>query len=283
MSTLGPRLRTSRSGFTLIELLVVISIIALLIGLLLPALTAARESARAVACKSNQKQIGIANAAYVADHDGFLVPAGDFADGKQEGWTSIFVSLGYCPSPERDATLPADVPTTQSNVYFCPSGRTDTAWSTGPVSAAPFNVDSREDDTPPWQIFSRNESANFYSWYGINASYSTFFDEVFPHTFVTSNTDPGLKRIDALNAPSNVIMTYDGLFSHEGGFGLERITLARHSETNNMLAEDGHVESLQEDRLPDVVAGQSTAMTQVADAQDQQPGGPYFNLFAAQQ
>ena len=62
--------RRSLSAFTLIELLVVISIIALLIAILLPVLGAARESTKDQQCKSNLRQLGIAQFAFVGDSKG---------------------------------------------------------------------------------------------------------------------------------------------------------------------------------------------------------------------
>ncbi|MCC6679949.1 MAG: type II secretion system protein [Phycisphaeraceae bacterium] len=57
-----------RNGFTMIELLVVISIIALLVSILLPALRKSRDSARVVACSANVRQLAQVYAVYVGDH-----------------------------------------------------------------------------------------------------------------------------------------------------------------------------------------------------------------------
>src|SRR5689334_6032480 len=65
---------TSHRGFTLIELLVVVSIIALLIGILLPALGKAREAARVSVNLSNLKQMGLGVNYYTHDNHNFFFP-----------------------------------------------------------------------------------------------------------------------------------------------------------------------------------------------------------------
>jgi prepilin-type N-terminal cleavage/methylation domain-containing protein/prepilin-type processing-associated H-X9-DG protein len=151
----------SRSGFTLIELLVVISIIAVLIALLLPAVQSAREAARRIQCTNNLKQLGLAMHNFESAN-GFFTPAAvDMPFAKlninvdengqplpanklvQHGWAVLLLPYAEQSALFNTYNLALDyrnpgnstLVTTQLNIMACPStpgqGRIDTHNSGG--------------------------------------------------------------------------------------------------------------------------------------------------------
>jgi prepilin-type N-terminal cleavage/methylation domain-containing protein len=84
------------SHFTLIELLIVIAIIAILAGMLLPALNGARDRGKAAACMNNNKQLASYNLQYIDDFNGWLMPC--YLPSAQSGlgyWYTYLIDCGY--------------------------------------------------------------------------------------------------------------------------------------------------------------------------------------------
>ena len=116
-----------RKGFTLIELLVVISIIAMLLAILMPALGMVKEKARTVVCRSNVRQLGFAAILYTGDNEG-IMPSLNYERMWLQDITEYLENVDevrYCPSAKtkpdpdvRDPYIFGDAKTSWMWDYF---------------------------------------------------------------------------------------------------------------------------------------------------------------------
>ncbi|XAM01561.1 type II secretion system protein [Phycisphaeraceae bacterium D3-23] len=127
--------RTRSDGFTLIELLVVISIIAVLIAILLPALGAAKRSAQMANCLSNMKQWGTAQAAYSTENQGYLPQTGNGGQNTLDGtwYNELPPLIDYKKYGEVFPGTPVNINDVydKESIWFCPSRASENNFLSG--------------------------------------------------------------------------------------------------------------------------------------------------------
>ncbi len=256
------RRHQSCSAFTLVELLVVIGIIALLISILLPALNAAKESARVATCLSNLRQIGQAMQTYIADNKGYIVP-GSYRDTSQapnangyltyEAWTTILVARKYLPYPP----CTSDKPPFANNVFYCPSALPEFIADSSITSGLPKN---RRDAVGA--MAARTESKKLqpglfvFSWYGVNATSGKNLQVPMRRYPADGDSDTNpvtpLTKINQIKDNSRMVAAYDGV----GTVNIQSVNAnrlnARHKRYSitNILFFDGHADSIPTKSLP---------------------------------
>ena len=223
-------------AFTLIELLVVIGIIALLVGILLPALASARSSAQRVYCATNLQQQGVAWAAYWNDFDE-RIPYFNYRNPKDTHFAYDWYYGGYdYKKPEDVRPLYPYQPKPES--YHCPSDE-----GTRNV----LNPEERITKQPLWdypiaggaRTYASSYRLSLYLSQNVSLQYNPWF-----YDFVKFN---GITLSDIEVQPSDLMLCGDATWFYStvgGAGGIMPNIAAWHSPDlyANLLFLDGHVD-----------------------------------------
>ena len=223
---------TQTRAFTLIELLVVIAIIAVLMGILMPALTAVRKQAASMACQSNIKQMALAMNLYTLDNEGKTMP---FSHTPGEYWfhqLAPFLSAkDYKNDPEGHKE--------QMKVAFCPTAKkrnTEDAWGSA-ITAWRFMEGEGSYGLNLWllpenTLYPEEKASHFKKYTDASGDVPVLGDSVWVGSWPS--------HYDTMPKDLTGEVGYPG-YPHQGGRFMGRFCIDRHQNAINIGFVDTHV------------------------------------------